>query len=199
MKKEEVEGFLNFFEDIERLKRVPRSGWWYYGVISPESVADHSFAVVTLSYLLATVINESNTLRGKLDVFKIVKMAILHELGETRIGDLQLEARRFLGEEYVKMAELKVVQETTRGLGKLGEELRSIYKEFIEEKSPEAKLAHLVDKLELLVQASLYHKYGHRNLNSILEGQKRLIEKFPHPIVEMILEEIWSFNKTYDD
>jgi len=190
MEKREVRDFLNFLEDIERLKRVPRSGWWYYGITDPESVADHSFGVISLAYTLATLLNESGTLERELDLLKILKMAILHELGETRIGDLQLEARKFLGEEQVENAERKVVEEITKDLGKLGEEIRNVYQEFIERKSPEAKFVHLVDKLELLMQATLYRKYGHRNLDLIFNGQRNIGERFSHPIVDEILDEI---------
>ena len=178
--------FWAFFEDIERLKRVPRSGWWYYGIADPESVADHSFCVAFLSYLIATLINESTEV--KLDVGKVMKMALIHELGESRIGDLQLEARRFLGEDHVRNAESRVVEEITSGLGELGSEIRELFVEYSKRETPEAKLVHVADKMELLFQASLYQKYGYRNLESIFWGQRNLLETFPHPLIEELLK-----------
>ena len=188
---------MRFFEDVERLKRVPRSGWWYYGIVDPESVADHSFAVVFLTYILSNLINESEDL--KIDTYRAVEMALLHELGECRLGDLQREARRFLGEEEVKEAERKVVGEITDGLGSVEDRIRDAYDEFLEGKTLEARLVHFVDKFELLIQALLYRKFGYRNLRSILDCQRGLLEKFQTPLLEEILREITKLSEDGKD
>jgi putative hydrolase of HD superfamily len=198
MQKKFVIGYiLRFFEDVERLKRVPRSGWWYYGIVDPESVADHSFAVVFFTYLLCHLINESEDL--KIDTHRAVEMALLHELGECRLGDLQREARRFLGEGEVEEAERSVVKEITEGLGSVGERVRDVYDEFLQGKTLEARLVHFVDKFELLMQALLYRKFGHRNLRSILDGQSDLLERFKSPLLEEILREITKLSEDGKD
>jgi len=161
--------YLLFLEEVERLKRVPRSGWQYYGVASPESVADHSFLVAFFSYILASLLKEEGI---EVDIEKILKMALFHELGETKLFDIQLEALRYLGERRVKEAEKKAVFEITKEIGKIGEEIRSIFDEFISRRSIEAEVVDVSDKLELLFQAYLYEKFGFSNAKAIFEEER---------------------------
>ena len=63
------------------LKTIPRQGWIEKLEIDhPESVADHSYTVSTMSMVLSD-------LEG-LNTEKIIKMALLHDLSESIIGDI---------------------------------------------------------------------------------------------------------------
>ena len=63
------------------LKTIHREGWKENLQINyPESVADHSYSVSVMSMILAD-------LEG-LNTEKIIKMALLHDLAESIIGDI---------------------------------------------------------------------------------------------------------------
>ncbi len=67
-------------EAIGRLKEVPRTGWLDRGIRieETESVADHSFGVALLAWLLAP---------DELDRARVVELALLHDLAESAVGD----------------------------------------------------------------------------------------------------------------
>ena len=169
---------INLIQEVERLKFIPRLGWTYYGIKFPESVAEHSFLVVFLSLIVGLLLLK----RGEnVDLKKILIMAIIHELGEARIGDIHLVAKKYLGFDNVNNAEKKVVFDLLNGLNL--EELKEIYEEFMEGKSREAIIVRACDKLELLIQAKIY------KLEEFFKNDENLseIEK------EEIIKEIFTY------
>src|ERR1035437_6817797 len=72
---------IDFYKYLDDLKRTKRTGWLGKGISDSESVADHSLSVAALSMILAP----------KLDVDrdKLIKMALIHDIGESIIGDVQ--------------------------------------------------------------------------------------------------------------
>ncbi|MFZ8845707.1 MAG: HD domain-containing protein [Candidatus Hydrothermia bacterium] len=169
---------INLIQEVERLKFIPRLGWTYYGIKFPESVAEHSFLVVFLSLIVGLLLLK----RGEnVDLKKILIMAIIHELGEARIGDIHLVAKKYLGFDNVNNAEKKVVFDLLNGLNL--EELKEIYEEFMEGKSREAIIVRACDKLELLIQAKIY------KLEEFFKNNENLseIEK------EEIIKEIFTY------
>lgn len=162
-----MDKLLEFFEEVERLKRTPRSGWSYYGIKSPESVAEHSFMVAILTFIFGRLLEKEGE---KLSLDKAIKMALIHELGETKIGDLHLKAREYL-KECVHEAEWKAVLDTVSLLpSSLSSEIRELFKEFEAGETKEAKLVRALDKVELLIQAYIYGKSGYKNLDKIWKG-----------------------------
>ncbi|NPA80913.1 MAG: HD domain-containing protein [Thermotogae bacterium] len=150
-----------FMEDAGRLKLIPRSGWWYYGVKEPESVADHTFAVAVLSFVIASILRDMGE---DIDPFKALAIAVFHELGESRIGDIHLEARRYIEREVLDEAERRAYEEVISPIGRVGKRVLALYEEFERRSSPEAKVVRAADKLELLFQAFTYEKHGYRTL-----------------------------------
>ena len=71
---------IDFFHEIGSLKDLKRTGWLMRKVSNPESVADHSFRTAVMALILAP--------RLKLNTEKCLKMAVLHDLAEARIGDI---------------------------------------------------------------------------------------------------------------
>ena len=69
-----------FFQHVLRLKHVKRAGWISRAQISnPESVADHSYSVCAISMALSDILG--------LNTERVMKMAILHDLPESIVGD----------------------------------------------------------------------------------------------------------------
>ena len=86
---------LDFIEEIGVLKNLPRTGWRFRGIKDAESVADHCYRVSLLSMILADVLTAQDV---PLDVEKVMRIALLHEVAEARIGDLPFPALKYIPE-----------------------------------------------------------------------------------------------------
>lgn len=144
--------------DLMNLKKLPRTGWCLRGIADPESLADHCFGVVLLTWALAG--RQPKALR--IDPDRALRMALMHELGECRVGDIPFPALRYLkgkGE-----AEDAAVRDVLAGVGPMGDEGLALFREFEEGKSATARFVRAVDKLEMLLTAAEYERTGYRTL-----------------------------------
>ena len=178
-----------FMEDGERLKLIPRSGWWYYGIKEPESVADHTLAVAMLTFVVASHLKRRGV---AIDPYKATVMAVFHELGESRIGDIHLEARRYIPAGELDEAERKAYEEVVKVLGDVGEELLNLYGEFEERRSNEALVVRAADKLELLFQALIYERHGYRTLQPFWDTAENRRDFFHFPLLKALYEALLS-------
>lgn len=140
------------------LKKVVRTGWKNKGIKDPESVAEHSFRCAILAMFLAPQLS--------LDQNKLVKMALVHDLGEAVIGDLIWErGKKIIGSQKEKhIDEGKAVKEVFGGNPDLQEYIQ-LWEEFETQKTAEAKIIKQIDKLEMVFQALEYEKEGYSPSN----------------------------------
>ena len=150
-----------FLTELMRLKAVPRTGWLLRGVRDVESVADHSFGVAFVAMLLADLAEA----RGmELNIEKVMRMALLHDLTEARTGDLPATIKRYFNPSTLHAADELIADEMLAGLGAIGEEYLLLWREYEERISLEARIVKAADKLDLLLQAREYEKGGARSL-----------------------------------
>jgi putative hydrolase of HD superfamily len=157
MKTKKKENYLEFFETINRLKEIKRTGWIIVGVKNPESVAEHSFRTAIMAFFLAK--------RLKCNKEKLVKICLLHDLHESICGDLILDYTSYypeakgLGKKEKAKQEKKAFEELTQIIGQGdSKEFSSLWKELERQKTREAKAAKELDVLEMLLQAAEYEK-----------------------------------------
>jgi putative hydrolase of HD superfamily len=141
-------GLLEFLRGTERLKTVTRSGYTAAG--RPESVAEHTWRLALMALLLAPEFPE-------VDFARLVKICLVHDLGEAIGGDIPApeQARRAAaGESAGKAAEER--RDLLTLLEPLPEDLRAeiteLWDEYEAARSPEAKVAKALDKLETILQ-----------------------------------------------
>jgi len=138
-----------FFFQIAGLKKLPRSGWKIkLGLESSESVAEHSY----MMSVMAMVLSDLKILNSE----KVIKMSILHDWAESKIGD-------FMPDEigYEKKSELEnyAMIEILESLPeKIQSNYQALWNEFLERDTAEARLVHELDKLEMALQAKIYEK-----------------------------------------
>mgnify|MGYP001825954456 CR=1 FL=1 len=154
------------------LKRLPRTGWLLAGVANPESVADHSYLTTFLAMLLADAINAdyaSNGLAGPLDVERVLRIALLHDLPESILTDLPKRSTALLGKTAKHAAERvaaeRLLSEISGGSGYL-----SLWEEYAAADSPEAKVVKDADRLEMVHQARRYMDFSCSDLSEFLDG-----------------------------
>ena len=71
---------LDFFKTAVNLKKISRQGWIdKLSLDNPESVADHSYSMAVISMVISDL--------GNYNSEKIIKMVLLHDLAESKIGD----------------------------------------------------------------------------------------------------------------
>lgn len=161
----------DFFAAAAGLKSVPRQGWMdKLGMHSPESVADHSYMVALMSSVLAA--------GSGVDASRAVRMALLHDLAESRIGDLvpgQVPDDRKREMEDGAMRQI---------LADLPEPARSYcqdaWDDFQRGESAEAVFVREVDKLEMALQAVAYARDGAgRDVTPFLDSAREVIRDGP--------------------
>ncbi|MCH2618667.1 MAG: HD domain-containing protein [Candidatus Nitrosopelagicus sp.] len=134
---------------MAELKKLPRSGWKIkVGLENSESVAEHSYMMSVMSMVLSDM--------KSLDSEKVLKMAILHDWAESKIGDFMPEQ---IG--YDKKSELEnyAMSEILESLPqKIQNNYQDIWDEFLSRETPESKLVYELDKLEMALQAKIYEK-----------------------------------------
>jgi putative hydrolase of HD superfamily len=94
---------LSTLIELQRLKRLDRTGWTLRGLPNgTESVAAHSFGVCVTAMLLT----DHCKARGvAIDVEKVLRIALLHDWAETRVGDMPRTATLYFGSAARKQAE----------------------------------------------------------------------------------------------
>lgn len=142
---------LNFLRKALKLKGVKRRGWVKAGVRNPESVADHTYGLALLSMVFGD-------LEG-LNVEKLLRLALIHDLEEAVVGDLTPEEKE--GIPGLRGLEEGAVR---RLLSSLPEGLRrryyELWLEYKDGSSREAKLVKQLDRAEMLLQALIYELEG---------------------------------------
>ena len=167
----DTKDFLNLISEIGLLKKVKRTGWVVQGVQDAESVAEHSWRTAMLALFFAKEFG--------LNEIKTVKMALIHDLGEVVIGDIKWEE----GREVIASQEIKH-QDEEKAIEKIFkdnpsfQEYVQLWKEFNDQKTPEAKLVKEFDKLEMVVQAGEYQNDGYprENFDQFWENGAKYLE-----------------------
>lgn len=173
-----LENTNSIFEFILQLKNIPRSGWQKkLGIVRPESVADHAYSVAAIAMILSDV--------KKLNSEKTLKMAILHDLAESIIGDLTPDDGPRSQKIKLENTAMKKIISTLDT--KIQKQYWSLWLEYQKGISKEAKLLHQVDKLDMALQANEYKKSGHskQKLAPFFDSAKKQITD---PEIKKILQ-----------
>ena len=150
-------------DSLEVLQRLHRTGFVMSGVATPQSIADHTFGVTLWTLLLLERLPDKATL----DVAKMLRMAILHETAEAKIGDIPLPARRYLNSEHISRAEQQAVNDMFQDFP---DEWRLTWEEFEAAQSREARIVKAADKLELMHKILAYESSGTGNFERFWEN-----------------------------
>ena len=140
-----------FFEKVLELKNVPRQGWKEkLEIDNPESVADHSYSTAVLSMILSDM-------KG-LNSERIIRMALLHDLAESIIGDITPD---HITKNEKNAKENNAIKQILKNLpDDITESYFEIWNDYQKKISKEAILLHEIDKLEMAFQAKFYQKKG---------------------------------------
>ena len=155
--------------ELQRLKRLDRTGWVLRGLPpGAESVAAHSYGVALTAMLLADEVRERGV---EVDVERVLRVALLHDLAETRTGDMPRTVAGYYGAEVRRGAERAAFDDVVAGAGERHRERYSaLHADYEERASLEARLVKAADILDLLAQALVFERAGARGLDEFWEG-----------------------------
>lgn len=132
--------FLEILHVAERLKDTTRHCTTSGGRM--ESVAEHSWRIGLMAMLLRREF-------GELDMDKVIRMCLIHDLGECFTGDIP----SFDKTEQDTQREDALLRQWVDGLpSEVRRDLTDLYREMDAQQTPESKLYKALDKLEAVIQ-----------------------------------------------
>lgn len=143
MQDERLKRQIDFIREADKLKNVFRQSY----ILSDdrkENDAEHSWHMSLMAVILSEYANED------MDLFKVIRMALVHDLVEIDAGD----TFAYDGEAVVsKEAREKKAAEKIFSLlpPEQGREMRRLWEEFEAGNTPEAKFAAAIDRLQPLL------------------------------------------------
>ncbi|KAE8131957.1 HD domain-containing protein [Aspergillus pseudotamarii] len=164
---------IPFFHLLERLKTTKREGWRRFGITAGESISDHMYRMSVMTMLAPP------SLAPRLNLPHCMKMALIHDMAESLVGDItpvdnvdkKEKARR----------EADVMNYITKNLlggvpgGMLtGDEVMKVFQEYEDNETLEAKYVHDIDKMELLLQMVEYERTHDLDLSEFCHVANRV-------------------------
>ena len=166
---------LNFLIEVGKLKRMSRRGWVINQIKNPENIAEHIFRTAIMVWILGIE-------KKKLNIEKLLKMALIHDLCEVYAGDatpydsilpknkkklkeLMKTWPRFSNSQRKEQA-IKKYKKETKGLEKLilklptvlNKEIKNLWLEYEKGLTFEGRFFHQADRMENFLQAYEYWK-----------------------------------------
>lgn len=156
-KDEQNKSIVNFLFEIGTMRKLPRMH--QQTLLSQDlsdNIASHSYRVAIIAWFLAKL--------EKVDPYKTVMMALLHDSKEVRSGD-----HNYVHKKYVKIFEDEIVKDQ---LGSLPfDDLFEIDKEFEIRQSPEALVAKDADRIDQMLLLKEYAHQGNKEAAIWLAGK----------------------------
>jgi putative hydrolase of HD superfamily len=170
---------VNLLFQAKILKDIPRSGYHFLGAGS-ESIAEHTFMTAFIAFVMAQM-------DANVDAQRLINMALVHDLAESRIGDLNTVQK-----EYVTANETKAVSDTSQHLP-FGTLLDDLVREFNEGQTLEAKLARDADQLAFVLDLKALADVGYVPPKNWLQPViQRLQTDVAKKLAETVLTTQWD-------
>ncbi|EER45616.1 HD domain-containing protein [Histoplasma capsulatum var. duboisii H88] len=147
---------IPFFHLLERLKTTKREGWRRFGIAHGESISDHMYRMSIMTMFAPPA------LAAKLNIPRCTKMALIHDMAESIVGDIT-PADTHIPKVEKARREAEVIEYISKSLlgavpGLASQDIQEIFEEYEDNDTLEAKFVHDIDKLELLLQAVEYER-----------------------------------------
>jgi putative hydrolase of HD superfamily len=179
----------------QALSRLPRTGWVCRGVEHPETVGEHTDALVRL------VDGVSEIISG-LDTKKLKRMLQIHDWPESdpEVGDivtagLPPEERARVMEDKRRRERL-AMERICAGLGREGSVIMALWLEFEAGETLEARIGQQLDKLQAVLKAAEYQRNGQPVVAQDFIDNVRKHGQLTHPgLIKMMDDVEASFQK----
>jgi putative hydrolase of HD superfamily len=167
-----MKDLVNFFHQAGKLKEIPRRGWLINDIKNPESIADHTFRASLMAWVLGS--------KKKLNIERILKIALIHDLCEVYAGDttpydsllprsskkrkeLMKTWPRISDKEKKRLSDLKhkrekiALEKIVKNLpNELKSEIKHLWLDYEYGRTKESRFFKQIDRLENFLQAMEY-------------------------------------------
>ena len=180
MEENRMQNAVRFYLLATQLKYKIRKGWdehhWNIKKERLESIAEHIYGTCILAISL------DSEFKFNIDLYKVIKMLVVHELGEVIIDDITPFDN--VPPEVKIQKEHEAFEKIVGDLIKR-EELISLFLEFDAKQTKEAIFAYHCDKLEADIQSKVYQDMGCQNSldnqkNNVVFQNKRAQQMLAH-------------------
>lgn len=188
---DDIESLLRLLSRTDRLERFPRTGWLASGVQQPESVAAHSWEVTVVALWLA------DHVEAEVDTERVLRIALLHDIGEAMLTDLPRPVKRLVGAGVVEEAEAEAADEI---LGDGGNRWPEAVEAYREQSTDEARLVKAADRIQMMAKALSYDAQDRGDVSRFWESRESFDDR-GFPLVGEIFEalrERWEAGEWYD-
>ncbi len=167
-----------------------------HGVSLPdvESVADHTFSTCALSMMLADLEEKRGV---RLDVEKVLRMALLHDLAESLTFDISRAYLQYMGKRgraIKREVERSAWDHIAKGVTdpKLARKYRSLQSEYDAGLTKESKIVHAADSLDILLQIVEYRHRGYPSdlLSDLWNERRKTVTRLNLPSARTLLKTI---------
>ncbi|MGJ1213244.1 HD domain-containing protein [Sphingobacterium multivorum] len=137
---------IEFIKEIDKIKYIQRRTK-LFNSDRPENDAEHSWHLALMAIVLLEHANQS------VDLLKVVKMVLIHDIVEIDAGDTFIYDT---GKNHTNTSAERLAAQWIFGIlpGQQAEELIAIWEEFEAGQTPEAQFARAMDRLEPILQNS---------------------------------------------
>ncbi len=189
MEEKSLSGIVDFLFEVGILAKTPRSGFYFLGS-GDQSVAEHVNRVIYIGFTLGMM-------TPGVDIGKILKMCLLHDVTETRISDLN-----YVHQKYTERHEHKAINDLAKTLP-FGDHILELIQEYEARETMEAKLAKDADRLEWLMALKEQYDTGNARAASWLPSAlKRMDTDIAKQLGEKIMttpSDNWWFGNKDDE
>jgi putative hydrolase of HD superfamily len=155
---------LELLFELGSLRFIQRS-WVQFLGPKYANLAEHHLRVIWIAILLAQM-------EKKGDIAKIIKMALVHDVAESRTGDVH-----YISRQYTKRDEHKAIRDVFKNTS-LEQEMIALWDEYEERKSIESKIVKDADFLDVDLEICEQHALGVNYMNVWKDNRKIIYELF---------------------
>jgi len=139
---ERLEQQLQFIYEIDKVKSIIRRTRLFHAD-KRENDAEHSWHICMMALVLQEYADD------EIDIFKVIKMMLIHDLVEIDVGDVIVYSKNQVHVEAEEKAARRIFGLLPDGQG---DEYYDLWVEFEERKTPEARFAMALDRMEPILQ-----------------------------------------------
>ncbi len=159
--------------------RFIRRSWEQFLGPNFANLAEHHFRVCWVALLLAEM-------EGVRDTGKVLKMALVHDLTESRTGDVHYISRQYTGRDELKALD-DIFSKTL-----IGPEYQKLWREYHEQKTREAKIVKDADFLDADLELAEQRAKGISFVKVWQGNRKKMPKIFYTASAKAVQKAIWS-------
>lgn len=192
--KSKINSMLAFTQIVRLLKTQPRTGWVDRGVPlqKTESIADHMYR---MSIIAMAIPNK------QINIDRCVKIALVHDIAESLVGDITPFGGVTKEEKHRR--ELDTIDYLVKVISPYNSdfalEMRELWLEYEEIRSPEAVYVKDIDKFEMIQQAWDYEQeYGRKyDLSEFYQSRSNVKTPEIGELCDEVIRQREEFFKTH--